>query len=126
MILHNEFQNRPVEFGRCLSPLIIALIIFPFFSTDFLTGDTSLIANPEGENDRLDLSDFLASKQSDSDLLILTCSFEAQGGGALIKNFCATARFFRAMAGEDWNRGLGNRTVFLAHGLFLGETLLAM
>lgn len=85
-------------------------------------GDNSLIANPDGENDRLDLAAFVACltiKQSGSALLIFTCKFE----GELIKTLCEIAPFF---GGEDWNRGLGNRTVFLPHGLFLGETLSAL
>lgn len=28
--------------------------------------------------------------------------------------------------GDEWNKGLGNRTVFLAHGRFLGDTLFTL
>lgn len=116
-----------------------------------LAGETNLFASLDGENDLRSLAapdkfafggDFLpkpAALVGDTvtgGLLIFTWNFEALGD--LIKNLCGVC-LFRAITGDfvlqsfwlcevgdEWNNGLGKRTVFLTHGLFLGETLFAM
>lgn len=149
-----EFQNRiGVESGRCFNPLIISPSLF---CTPFLlfNGDTNLLASLEGEKDRRNFEavdifgDFLfkpvglvGERETTGGLLIFTWNFEEADGGDLIKNLCGVCNcLFLPIIGDlvlqnfcccaeeavDRNKGLGNRTVFLAHGLFLGDTLFAM
>lgn len=61
------------------------------------------------------------------------------GDFVLIKNLCGVVCRFRAIIGDfvlqnlwvfelgdEWNNGLGKRTVFLAQGRFLGDTLFTL
>lgn len=142
-------QNRiGVTAGRCFNPLISPSI----FCTPFLllNGDTNLVASLEGEKDRRNFDavdifgDFLlklvclvGERETTGGLLILTWNLEEADGGDLIKNLCGVCLFL-AITGDlvlqnfcccaeavDKNKGLGNRTVFLPHGLFLGDILFA-
>lgn len=73
----------------------------------------------------------------DGGLLFLDWNLEVEGGD-LIKNLCGAPLFLDITGdlvlqnlccceeGTDRNRGLGNSTVFLAQGLFLGDTLFAI
>jgi hypothetical protein len=77
-------------------------------------------------------------EQTTGGFLIFTWNFEPDGGD-LIKNLCGVVCFlFLAITGDlvlqnfcccvesvERNKGFGNSTVFLAHGLFLGDTLFA-
>ena len=113
-ILRGEEENRiEKDVGRCFNPLIVFIITSLFFGMDFLlfSGDTSLLASLEGENDLRSLAaaddargDFLAApppRVGDihrGGLLIFTWNFEAAGGGGdLIKNLCGVCRFLAIM-----------------------------
>lgn len=145
-------ENRTgVEIGRCLSPLIVIAIAIPpppslLLCTNFLlfNGETNLLANLDGENDLLNFpatdsfGEFLlAGLTGETERIGL---FLIRGGDfVLIRNLCGVASRFLGMIGDfvlqnlwvlelgdEWNNGLGNRTVFLAHGRFLGDTLFTL